>query len=164
MRSAVLTWATLTLCSRAHGRAAAQRWLALWSCYSRYRWLQICLQSGCQYADGNTSSQSDPACSLVLEQDRAPGQTQMQKKKKRKLGPTDCRSGSVHVTTIPPRHADKDCLTTEENVTISSSRITRQGRCRSGAAESSLVARNHQPTKRRRPQRTMGTRDGRIVA
>ena len=75
-------------------------------------------------------------------------------KKKRKLGPTDCRSGSVHVTTRPPLHADKNCLTTEENVTISTSRITRQGRCRFGAAESSLVARNHQPTKTRRPQRT----------
>ena len=48
----------------------------------------------------------------------------------------------------PPRHADKDCLTTEESVTISSSRITRQGRCRCGAAESPLVARNHQPTQK----------------
>ena len=81
---------------------------------------------------------------------------------KRKLGPTDRQSGSVHVTTTPPRHADKDCLTTEENVTISSSRITRQGRCRSGAAESSLVARNNQPTKTRSPQRT--TVDTRTVA
>ena len=83
-------------------------------------------------------------------------------KKKRKLGPTDCQSGSVHVTMTPPRHADKDCFTTEETVTISSSRITRQGHCRSGAAESSLVARNHQPTNRRRPQRTTG--DTRTVA
>ena len=40
----------------------------------------------------------------------------------------------------PPRHANKDCMTTEENVTISSSRITRQKHCRCGAAESSLVA------------------------
>ena len=31
VRSAVLKRATLTLCSRAHGRAAAQRWLALGS-------------------------------------------------------------------------------------------------------------------------------------
>ena len=84
------------------------------------------------------------------------------KKKKRKLGPTDRQSGSVHVTMTPPSHADKDCLTTEENVTISSSCITRQGHCRSGAAESSLVARNHQPTNGRRPQRTTG--DTRTVA
>ena len=62
----------------------------------------------------------------------------------------------------PPRHANKDCLTTEENVTISTSRITRQGHCRCGATESSLVARNHQPTNGRRPQRTTG--DTRIVA
>ena len=40
VRSAVLKRATLTLCSRAHRRAAAQRWLALGSCYSRCRWQQ----------------------------------------------------------------------------------------------------------------------------
>ena len=113
--------------------------------------------------------ESDSACSLVLEQapgrlpgkngrlgptepGSAHGQTQMQKKKK--LGPTDRQTGSVHVTMTPPRHADKDCFTTEETVTISSSRITRQGRCRSGAAESSLVARNNQQTNGRSPQRT----------
>ena len=67
--------------------------------------------------------------------------------KKRKLGPTDRQSGSVQTMTLP-RHADKDCLTTEENLTITSSRITRQGRCRCGAAASSLVTRNHQPTKK----------------
>ena len=82
-------------------------------------------------------------------------------KKKRKLAPTDRQSGSVHATMTSPRHADKDCLTTEENVTISCSRITRQGHCRCGAA-SSLVARNHQPTKRRSARRTTG--DTRIVA
>ena len=76
----------------------------------------------------------------------ARGQTQI-RKKKGKLGPTDRQSGSVQTMT-PPRHADKDCLTTEENVTISSSRITRQGYCRCVAAESSLVTRNHQPTKK----------------
>ena len=83
-------------------------------------------------------------------------------KKKRKVGPTDRQSGSVHVTMTPPRHADKDCSTTEENVTISTSRITRQGHCRCGAAGSSLVARNHQPTNGRRPQWTTG--DTRTVA
>ena len=82
--------------------------------------------------------------------------------KKRKLGPTDRQSGSVQTMTLP-RHADKDCLTTEENLTITSSRITRQGRCRCGAAASSLVTRNHQPTQKRlRPQRTTG--DTRIFA
>ena len=73
---------------------------------------------------------------------------------KKKLGPTDRQSGSIQTMT-PPRHADKDCLTTEENVTISSSRIIPQGHCRCGAAESPL-ARNHQPT------RTTG--DTRIVS
>ena len=108
------------------------------------RWQHIIAKRSCTFACPGTGSCSwaDSKC-----------------KKKRKLGPTDCRSGSVHVTTTPPGHADKDCLTTEENVTISSSRITRQGRCRSGAAESSLAARNNQPTKTRRPQRTMVTRD-----
>ena len=121
----------------------------------------VCLQTGRQYADDNKSSENDSACSLVLAQvlgrlpgknerlgptdpGSAHGQTQMQKK--RKLGCSDRQSGSVQTMT-PPRHVDKDCLTTEENVTISSSRITRQRHCRCGTAESSLVARNHQPTK-----------------
>ena len=86
------------------------------------------------------------------------------KKKKRKVGPTDRQSGSVHVTMTPPRHADKDCLTTEENVTISSSRITRQGHCRCGAAESSLVARINQQTKGGVLKEPLWTRDGRTVA
>ena len=174
VRSAVLKRATLTLCSRAHGRAAAQRWLALGSCSSRCRWQPVCLQTGRQYADDNKSSQSDSARSLVLAQvlgrlpgknerlgptdpGSAPGQTQIQKKK---LGPTDRHSGSVQTMT-PLRNADKDCLTTEENVTITSSRITRQGHCRCGAGASPL-ARNHQPTERRSPQRATG--DTRIVA
>ena len=127
---------THSVCTRAHGRAAAQRWLALGSCYSRP---QADLQAKMDDWD-------QPNQAVLLGR--------LKCKTKRKLGPTDCRSGSVHVTTTPPLHADKDCLTTEENVTISSSRITRQGHCRSGAAESSLVATNHQPTKTRRPQRT----------
>ena len=130
--------------------------------------------------DANTpmATHHRKACSLVLEpaQGRLPGKkwttetdrsrqcswVDSNAKKKRKVGPTDRQSGSVHVTMTPPRHADKDCLTTEENVNISSSRITRQGRCRPGAAELSLVARNHQPTSGRRPQRTTG--DTRTVA
>ena len=159
----MLKRATITLCSRAHGRAAAQKWLALGSCYSRCRWRPVCLQTGHQYADDNKSSKTILHVRLFwhksladfqakierlgpTEPGSAHGQTQI-RKKKRKLGPTDRQSGSVQTMT-PPRHADKDCLTTEENVTISSSRITRQGRCRCGAAESSLVSRNHQPTKK----------------
>ena len=142
MRSAVLKGATLTLCSGAHGRAAAQRWLALGSCYSRYRWRPVCLQTGRQNADDNKSSRSDSACSLVLaqvlcrlpgknerlgptEQGSAHGQTQIRKRKRENWDRLTANRGQYRPWT-PPRHANKDCMTTEENVTISSSRITRQ--------------------------------------
>ena len=51
--------------------------------------------------------------------------------KKRKLRPTDRESGSEQTT--HPGTRTRTALTTEENVTISSSRITRQGHCRYGA-------------------------------
>ena len=178
VRSAVLKRATLTLCSRAHGRAAAQRWLVVVSCSSRCRWQPVCLQTGRQYADDNKSSQSDSARSLVLAQvlgtlpgknerlgptepGSAHGQTQIRKRKRENWDRLTANRGQYRPWT-PPRHANKDCLTTEENVTITSSRITRQGHCPCGAAESSLVARDHQPTKSRSPQRATG--DTRIVA
>ena len=105
-RSAVLKRATLTLCSRAHGRAAAQRWLALGSWSSRCRWrpfaskrdtntpmttnhrktfLHVRLSSHKSWADfqAKMNDWDRPTRAMPM------GRLKLKKKRKRKLGPTD---------------------------------------------------------------------------